>query len=179
MTGLGLDEKAVLLYVICIRCPAGYPYTWVTQVRGKAVRLILYQLGGGQDCGIRAGSLVPDVIGARSLYITGRSRQKTCKVWWGDVLYNVWCISVGKGTDVSRGDICLLAHLQIFNNLLIFACKIKFIFITVNQSSTPLNIPLTFNPCYCSYAASVVKSIFWEFLSESKEIWDEIFPEYV
>lgn len=58
MTGLGLDEnenlKAVMLYVVCIRCPAGYPCTWVTQVRGKAVRLILYQLGGGQDRGIRA-----------------------------------------------------------------------------------------------------------------------------
>ena len=48
--------------------------------------------------------------------------KKPVKFDGRDVLYNVWCISMGKGTDVSRGDICLLARLQIFNNLLIFAC---------------------------------------------------------
>ena len=69
MTGLGLDEKAVLLYVVCIRCPAGYPCTWVAQVRGKAVRLILYQLGGGQDRGIRPGlPSSPAQSGAHAAY---------------------------------------------------------------------------------------------------------------
>ena len=66
-------------------------------------------------------SLVPDVIGkslsgAAEFKVGGK---KHVKFDGRDLLYNVWCISQGKGTDVSRCDICLRFEKNIITSCMI------------------------------------------------------------